>query len=35
MFAGLVIGVGVLVGLSEEGPARVIGWEEDWRGVVG
>ena len=23
------------MGLSEEGPARVIGWEEDWRSMVG
>ena len=26
VFAGLVVGVGMLVGLSEEGPARVVGW---------
>lgn len=25
----------MLMGLSEEGPARVIGWEEDWRSMVG
>lgn len=25
----------MLMGLSEEGPARVIDWEEDWRSMVG
>ena len=35
MFARLVVRVGMLMGLGEEGPARVIGWEEDWRSMVG
>ena len=32
---GVLIGVRVDVGLSEEAAARVVGWEEDWGGVVG
>ena len=34
MFARLIVGVGVLVGLSEESPARVIRREEDWRSMI-
>lgn len=29
-----MIGIGMLMGLREEGPARVIEWEENWRSVV-
>lgn len=34
MSVGLVVRVGVLMRLSEEGPARVVDWEEDWRSMV-
>ena len=35
MSARLVVGVRVLMGLSEEGPSWIIGWEEDQRSMVG